>query len=65
MIDEIKDKVRSELFELSAHALTRSIQRHTLLDELAEAILSGDIIENYPDDRYGPSCLILGYTQNR
>jgi hypothetical protein len=28
-----------------------------------EAILSGDIIEEYPEDKYGPSCLILGKTK--
>ena len=22
------------------------------------------IVEDYPDDKYGPSCLILGYTHN-
>jgi len=22
----------------------------------------GEIIEDYPDDKYGPSCLILGFT---
>ena len=23
----------------------------------------GEIVEDYPDDKYGPSCLIFGYTQ--
>ena len=22
-----------------------------------------ELIENYPDDKYGPSCLILGFTE--
>lgn len=65
MIEEIQDKVRKELFELSAHTLTRSTQRYILLDEISEAILSGQVTEDYPNDRYGPSCLILGYTQNK
>ena len=65
MIEEIQDKVRKELFELSAHTLTRSTQRYILLDEISEAILLGQVIEDYPNDRYGPSCLILGYTQNQ
>jgi hypothetical protein len=64
MIEEIRRKIQDELFDLSAHALTRSTQRHIFLDEITEAVLLGEIIENYPNDRYGPSCLILGYMQN-
>jgi hypothetical protein len=26
-------------------------------------ILFGEIIEDYPDDKYGPSCLIYGVTE--
>lgn len=29
-----------------------------------EAILSGEIIEEYPDDKYSPSGLIYGKTEN-
>jgi len=31
--------------------------------EIREAILSGEIIEDYPHDKYGPSCLIFGVTE--
>lgn len=40
--------------------IKRSIDRH----EVEEAILSGEIIEEYPDDKYSPSCLIYGKTEN-
>ena len=30
--------------------------------EVVEAILRGEIIEEYPDDKYSPSCLISGKT---
>ncbi len=65
MIEDIQNKVSNNLFELSGHALSRSIERSILLDEIIDAILSGMIIEHYPNDRYGPTCLILGYTRNR
>ncbi len=31
--------------------------------EIEEAVLSGEIIEEYPDDKYSPSCLIYGHTK--
>jgi len=34
-----------------------------LLDEFADSITNGSIIEDYPGDKYGPSCLILGLTK--
>lgn len=63
MIDEIKTKIRLGQYEFSAHALTRSVQRTILVDELVEAVDAGSIIELYPNDRYGPSCLVSGTTK--
>jgi hypothetical protein len=32
--------------------------------EVEDAITSrSEVIEDYPEDKYGPSCLILGYTK--
>jgi hypothetical protein len=33
------------------------------LQDVRESIAGGEIIEDYPSDKYWPSCLILGYTQ--
>jgi hypothetical protein len=27
-------------------------------------LAQGEIIEDYPDDKYGPSCLVLGFTRS-
>jgi hypothetical protein len=40
-----------------------SAERMVTVDEVIEALLNGDIIEDYPDDPRGHSCLILGYTK--
>jgi hypothetical protein len=42
----------------------RQMAKRSITDaEVVEAILAGQIIEEYPDDKYGPSCLIFGRTQ--
>jgi hypothetical protein len=63
MIEEIRKKIAAGQFEFSKHAADQSILRHVTLQEIREAIAIGEIIEDYPNDKYGPSCLILGYLQ--
>ena len=62
LIDEIRTKFRENQFEFSRHAVDRMILRHISVAEVREAIRTGEVIEDYPDDKYGPSCLILGFT---
>ena len=50
------------VFEFSQHATDLSILRYINVQELREAIAAGEVIEDYPNDKYGPSCLILGVT---
>jgi hypothetical protein len=63
MIEEIRTKIQVGQFEFSKHAVDQSILRQISVQELREAIANGEIIEDYPEDKYGPSCLILGFTQ--
>ncbi len=62
IMDAISEKIRCGQFEFSQHAVDQSVLRHIGLQEFLEAIAEGEIIEDYPDDKYGPSCLILGFT---
>jgi hypothetical protein len=62
LIDEIRRRVARGDFEFSQHAVDQSIIRHISVQELREAITGGEVIEVYPDDKYGPSCLIFGMT---
>ncbi len=39
------------------------LQHHISVQEVREAIGVAEMIEDYPSDKYGPSCLILGITQ--
>jgi hypothetical protein len=63
MIPGIQEKIRARRYELSRHAVDQSIKRDIGIAELEEALLGTcEIIDDYPDDKYGPSCLILGFT---
>jgi hypothetical protein len=62
LIDEIRRRVARGDFEFSKHAVDQSITRHISVQDLREAIAGGEVIEVYSEDKYGPSCLILGMT---
>ena len=64
MIDAIRSKVDDDLFEFSKHAVDQSILRNISLDEFRESIANATVIEDYPNDKYGPSCLVFGLTKN-
>ena len=52
-------------FNFSRHALRRLVERNISELEIMQAGLHSEIIEEYPDDKYSPSCLLLGFTQTR
>jgi len=59
----IQQSVRFGDYFWRQHAVERSIERDIEETEVSEVILNGKIIEEYPDDKYGPSCLIYGRTK--
>ena len=65
LINEIKVKIFQQEYEFSKHAVDQSIIRDISVNELEQAIYNHcEVIEDYPDDKYGPSCLVLGFTDN-
>ena len=65
MINQLRSKIAENQFEFSKHAIDQSILRGITVQELREAIANGEVIEDYPDDKYGPSCLRFGMTKSR
>ncbi len=63
LIDEIRIKFAQGQFEFSKHAVDQAILRDISVQEIREAIATGEVIEDYPNDKYGPSCLIYGLTR--
>jgi hypothetical protein len=63
ILEAIRAKIRTDQVEFSQHATYQSIVRHISVREFREAIEESEVIEDYQDDKYGPSCLVLGFTQ--
>lgn len=64
-IEEIKEKIRRNKYEISFHAEKERYAEDITISDLETAISNGEILEDYPDDPRGASCLVLGYSQNR
>ncbi|OHB74142.1 MAG: hypothetical protein A2Z25_22470 [Planctomycetes bacterium RBG_16_55_9] len=64
MLEEIRGKIQKRQYEFSKHAVDQSIIRDIAVAELEQAISNrSEVVEDYPNDKYGPSCLILGFTK--
>ena len=62
-ITDIRRKVEQGKYRLSYTHTEKLRQRKIEAQEVEQAISTGEIIEDYPTDPRGPSCLILGYTE--
>jgi hypothetical protein len=63
LLDDIKAKIGRRQYEFSKHAVDKSIVRAISVAEVEEAMGGqSEVIEDYPNDKYGPSCLVLGFT---
>lgn len=62
LLDEIRLKIDADEFEFSRHAVDQTILRRISVREVREVFANSEVIEDYPEDKYGPSCLIFGTT---
>jgi hypothetical protein len=60
MIDQLRQKISRGQMEYSLHAVRQMVERNITPAEVAQTVLAGEVIEDYPDDKYGPSCLVCG-----
>lgn len=59
-ISSIRKAVLREQYEISHHAEQERRNDNLFIEDIEAAILNGEIIESYPDDPRGPSCLVCG-----
>jgi hypothetical protein len=59
---DIQNQLAAGQFEFSRHAFRRVVERNISEQEIREAGSKGEVIEDYPADKYSPSTLLLGFT---
>ncbi len=59
-LEQIKQSIIDDNYEISLHAIERALEREIWKEDIEYAIIHGEIIEKYHDDKPYPSCLIYG-----
>lgn len=59
---QFQHQLQTGSFEFTRHAFKRAVERNISDLKIIESGANVTIIEDYPDDKYSPSCLLLGLT---
>jgi len=64
-VDWIHERANKNEFQLTGHAHKERQEEVIKTEEIRMALIKAEILENYPDDPRGPSCLVSGYSSGR
>ena len=59
-LEDIIQSIHENKIRISDHADEEAQSDHLTFEEILISVMQGEIIEDYPDDKPFPSCLILG-----
>jgi hypothetical protein len=67
LLSDIIAAIRDSEFTITLHAQQQMTARRIRVSEVREVLISPDaeVIEDYPEDPRGPSCLVCGKALNR
>ena len=63
ILERIRAQAGAENIRITQHAQQEMVEENITLDEVLEAIATGQILENYPKHRRGACCLLNGFTR--
>jgi len=63
ILERIRVQANNEDIRITIHAQQEMVEERITIDEVLEAIATGQILENYPQHRRGACCLLYGLTQ--
>jgi Domain of unknown function (DUF4258) len=61
-LSQIQQQLAAGQFEFSHHAFRRVVEPNISEQEIREAGPKAEVVEDYPEDKYSPSALLLGFT---
>jgi len=61
----IRAQVRSADYEYSVHAEAERQAERLSIQDVEAALLNGEVLEDYPQDPRGASCLVLGLSSRK
>ena len=62
VLKRVRAQANVENIRVTQHAQQEMVEENIMLDEVLEAIATGQILENYPEHRRGACCLLNGLT---
>jgi uncharacterized protein (UPF0303 family) len=64
-INDLRRLCRDETIAMKQHSKKRFVERGITVDDIHNAVHSGEIIEQYENDKPFPACLVSGLTENK
>jgi len=61
----IRQAARTGAYELSLHADEERLNDHLTIADFEEVLSACEVLERYPEDSRGESCLVLGFCGGR
>ncbi len=61
-LDLIRQQLAAGQFDFSQHAFRRAVERNISEEDIRTAGTQAEIVEEYLEDKYSPSVLMLGFT---
>jgi hypothetical protein len=62
-LQRIRVQAEAEEIRITIHAQQEMVDEDISLDQIRQAVANGHIVENYPEHRRSPCCLVNGRTQ--
>jgi hypothetical protein len=63
IIARLREQASNNEIRVSVHAHQRMVEHNVTYDDVREVLLEAFVVENYPDHKRGPCCLVCGLTR--
>lgn len=63
-LEWIISNLKEDRYWFSEHADKERMNDNLTISEVEESIIQGSVLEAYPDDKRGSSCLVVGFTKD-